>query len=607
MNRILRSTLSLLVLTPWLVCAQTDPGPTRKKGSVYREEVDQLIGLVRSAAREHNLPALGGDSVLETAKVLTAMAKCHRRYYFPNDVPCVTRSVEFLIKGRQADGSFGDASATAWTVDALTSVAVAPEQFREEAAHARSWLERQGREVQAFGQVVSAVLDQVRADVFPEHLAKVQSQQVKAWVAAPGSLVRSDAVDALVQLVACQVANRLLDKSVQAPQDKVAVFTPAQQKAFGWLLEQQKDGVFSMMIVTKNDKGEEKKRSFPDVGMTGFGLLALQTKPQAMRTKEEQATIDKGLAWLVAGQLPDGTFGDRTPNYTTCVAVAALTHRKNPAYQEALEKAQHAILGFQNIEAGGYQRSDRDYGSIGYGSSQRGDLSNLHFSLEALRATGLPENHEAFSKALVFLQRTQNLKATNDFSGKVPDLDHEGVVLDATSGDDGGASYYPGNSNAGYLVQPDGKSVPRSYGSMTYALLKSYTLAGLKGDDARVQAAVKWIQQNWDLASNPGADPALGEAVKYQGLFYYYMVLAQALDLAGLKTVQVPAKPKAGDSSKGEAPSKLEIDWKKALRTQLEGMQQADGSWVNGKNRRWYEDIPLLCTCYAMAALERCQ
>src|SRR5690606_799169 len=132
-----------------------------------------------------------------------------------------------------------------------------------------------------------------------------------------------------------------------------------------------------------------------------------------------------------------------------------------------------------------------------------GDLSNLHFSLEALRATGLPPDHDAFQKALVFLQRTQNLKSVNDFSGKVPDPDREGVVLDAVSGDDGGAAYYPGNSAAGYIVQPDGKTIPRSYGSMTYALLKSYTLAGVPGDDPRVQAAVQWIQDNWTLAVNP--------------------------------------------------------------------------------------------------------
>jgi squalene-hopene/tetraprenyl-beta-curcumene cyclase len=143
---------------------------------------------------------------------------------------------------------------------------------------------------------------------------------------------------------------------------------------------------------------------------------------------------------------------------------------------------------------------------------------------------------------------------------------------------------------------------------MTYALLKSYTLAGVQGDDPRVQAAVRWIQANWTLAVNPGSDPALGEKVQYQGLFYYYMVLAQALDTAGLKTVVVPAKNAAGEPVvvDGVAQTKS-VEWRQALREHLAGMQQPDGTWVNGKNERWMENLPLLCTCYALVALERCQ
>jgi hypothetical protein len=174
-------------------------------------------------------------------------------------------------------------------------------------------------------------------------------------------------------------------------------------------------------------------------------------------------------------------------------------------------------------------------------------------------------------------------------------------VLDARPGDDGGAAYHPGSSNAGYAIQPDGTAVPRSYGSMTYALLKAYTLCGVPAGDTRVVAAVNWIQQNWTLAVNPGADPALGEKVQYQGLFYYYMVLAQALSAMQLEHVLVTSK-----NDKGEVATN-KVDWKKALRAQLEGMQQQDGTWINGKNDRWMENLPLLCTCYALAALERCQ
>jgi squalene-hopene/tetraprenyl-beta-curcumene cyclase len=587
MNRYLRGVVCLLAFTPALLCAQGSAA-VRKKGTIYKDEVDTLVRVVRETARAAHLSSLGGDSVVDTGKILTALGHCHR-FYDRQSGPVVRGSLEFLIKNRKADGSFGDAAATAWAVDAFQ--AIDPDGYRDEVAQAQEWLEKHGGETPAFEQAVAAVIAQVRADVFPEHLAKDAAAKVPHWFEAPATLVRTEAADALVRLVACQVANRQLDQG--GAQDAAATFSPAQQKAFAWLMTQQKDGVFSVTM---------RGKSFEDPGFTGFGLLALQTKPKAQRTKEEQAVIDKGIAWLLAHQNDDGTFGQYTPNYVTCVVMAALARSDNPAVKPVLAKAQKAILGFQNVESTGYDKKDADYGSIGYGNAQRGDLSNLHFSIEALRASGLPENHEALQKALVFLQRTQNLKSVNDFSGKVKDPDAGGKMLDSTPGDDGGASYYPGNSAAGYLVQPDGKSVPRSYGSMTYALLKSYTLAGVKGDDPRVQAAVKWIQQNWDLACNPGSDPALGEKVKFQGLFYYYMVLAQALDVVGLKTVQVPGKPNA----KGEATTQ-ELDWRRALRAQLEGMQQADGTWVNGKNDRWQEGMPLLCTCYAMTALERCK
>ncbi|MCR9247132.1 MAG: terpene cyclase/mutase family protein [bacterium] len=562
-----------------------DGAPKRKTGTICKQQVDGLIRLVRGQAAGG---ALGGSSVATTAKLVTAMGHCHRRYH-RGDGPVVRPSIDFLIRSRRADGSFGDAMATTWAVAALG--VMDKKAFPEEIAQARAWLAQKAGEVSAtpFADRIEAVMQQVRADVFPQHVAKAAAARADGWLQA-GSAKPAEIADTLLELVACQTANRWLDRAEKPIQGKAAVFTPAQQKAFDWLMTQHKDGVYHASFAGK---------TFPDPGLTGFLLLALQTKPAAMRTAAEQKVIDQGVAWLRQQQNEDGTFGTQVPNYTTCVSVAALARHSDPTLAPQLSKAQKAILAFQNIEASGYRESDRDYGSIGYGNSQRGDLSNLHFSLEALKATGLPENHEAFAKAIVFLQRTQNLKSVNDFEGRVPDPEKEGEMIDATPGDDGGAVYYPGSSNAGYLVQPDGKAIPRSYGSMTYALLKAYILAGLPGDDKRVKAAVGWIQQNWDLATNPGADPALGEKVKYQGLFYYYMVLAQALDLSGTEHVEVTEGGPAATAAK-------KIAWRPALKQQLEGMQDPKGFWINGKNGRWMESLDLLCTCYAMVALERC-
>ncbi|MFN7591561.1 MAG: prenyltransferase/squalene oxidase repeat-containing protein [Planctomycetota bacterium] len=391
---------------------------------------------------------------------------------------------------------------------------------------------------------------------------------------------------ALAATLHAQSAAPAAPAAPQAP-----ALSAARSKGLAWLLQQQKDGVFVV-----NMRGREMR----DPGLSAFGLMALQTKPKELRTAHEQKVVDQGIAWLLTQQNEDGTFGQRQPNYVTCVAVGALTRAGNPAHEPVLKKAQRSILVFQHLESSGYSPSDPDYGSIGYDSKSRGDLSNLHFSLEALRATGLPQDHEALQKALVFLQRTQNLKSVNDHRAKTDgsvEGGEKGPPVEAVAGDDGGAVYFPGNSPAGYLKNPDGTVVPRSYGSMTYALLKAYTLAGVKKDDPRVQAAVRWIGEHWDLTGNPGNYDPKDEKAKFHGQFYGYVLLAQALDAAGLD--EVATKDKDGKT--------VMVAWRPALRQQLESMQQADGSWVNQGSDRFFENVPLLCTSYALVALELCR
>ena len=377
--------------------------------------------------------------------------------------------------------------------------------------------------------------------------------------------------------------------------DQAAAWSKQQQLGHAFLSKQQEKGVFS---VAQGD------RSFADPGMTALGLSALQSKPGELRSKEEQAAIDAGMVWLLGLQNEDGSFGKRVVNYTTCAIVMALSRWGDERAKDPMQKAQRFVLGLQRCERVGSSPSDVDYGGVGYGNDgKRCDLSNMQFAISALRTAGLPEDHDAFQKALVFLQRSQNLRASNDLTGKMVVKVDETTTGPLAVGDDGGAIYYPGESAAGYVVHPDGTCTPRSYGSMTYALLKTYTLCGLRQDDARVQAAVQWIQNNWTLQENPGADPKRGEAARYQGLFYYYMLLAQALDVAGIDQVSGSAHGKAsGDDSKARQP----VAWREELSRELAKLQREDGAWQNDRNSRWYEGQAVLCTCYALLALEHC-
>jgi squalene-hopene/tetraprenyl-beta-curcumene cyclase len=211
------------------------------------------------------------------------------------------------------------------------------------------------------------------------------------------------------------------------------------------------------------------------------------------------------------------------------------------------------------------------FGGAGYGRNKRPDLSNTQFFVEALREIGRGPDDEAIQKALVFVSRCQNLESENNttaFPAKNPD---------------GGFYYTPvgeGESFAGKL--PNGGL--RSYGSMTYAGLKSMIYAGVGPDDPRVKAAVEWIKKNFSLETNPG----IGDA----GTYYYYHTFAKALDVLKQDTIT---------DDKG-----VSHDWRKELASELIHRQRADGSWVNA-NARWMEGDPTLVTGYALLSLSYCR
>src|SRR5204862_4573096 len=102
------------------------------------------------------------------------------------------------------------------------------------------------------------------------------------------------------------------------------------------------------------------------------------------------------------------------------------------------------------------------------------------------------------------------------------------------AGNDGGFIYSPGeddqgDSKAGDYTAPDGKRMLRSYGSMTYAGLKSFIYAGLSKDDSRVKAAWDWITKNWTLDENPGMRES-GPQNAQSGLYYYFHTMGRTLN-----------------------------------------------------------------------------
>lgn len=260
-------------------------------------------------------------------------------------------------------------------------------------------------------------------------------------------------------------------------------------------------------------------------------------------------------------------------NYETSLSLICFSAaNKDGKYDNLIKKAEGFLKGLQVTE-GSADPSDVEFGGIGYGSHQRPDLSNTSTLVDALKAAGTGADDEAMQRALAFISRCQNLESehnTTKFSAKI---------------NDGGMYYTPaagGKSQAGNVENGGLKS----YGSMTYAGLKSMIYAGVKKDDPRVKAAFGWIKNHYSLTMNPGMGRGnLGA----QGLFYYYQVFAKALDALELDEVE---------DAKG-----IKHRWRDELLGELAKRQKSDGSWINSESDRWMESDPSLVTGYALLAL----
>jgi squalene-hopene/tetraprenyl-beta-curcumene cyclase len=241
-------------------------------------------------------------------------------------------------------------------------------------------------------------------------------------------------------------------------------------------------------------------------------------------------------------------------------------------YNTVIQNAQKFLKGLQIAE----DEKNAMFGGVGYDGKGRPDLSNTHFFVEALIASGVPKDDPAIRKALAFISRCQNLP------GEAQDLE---FAKKATEDDKGGFVYNPQLVNE--TETKDQRVTPvgglRSEGGMTYAGLKSFLYAGVGKDDPRVKAAIDWIRRHYTLEENPGQKDA--------GLYYYYHTFAKAMDALG-------------EDEFADAAGKKH-DWRQELFDTLKKKQNADGSWTN-TNRAFLENTPELATAYAVLALSYC-
>lgn len=321
--------------------------------------------------------------------------------------------------------------------------------------------------------------------------------------------------------------------------------------------------------------GQAEDGTFSAQAGPGITALAVTAALRNGRSLQDPL-VAKGLQGLEGFVKPDGgIYGTgRLRNYETCVAMLCFAEANgDKRYDEILNRARSFVTGLQYGD-GKVERDDVWFGGVGYGGAGRPDLSNTSYLVEALVATGSDAEDEAIQRALVFISRCQNLPSEHNqtaFSDKV---------------NDGGFFYEIPREKIDPSTSPE-RFTPnggiRSYGSMTYAGLKSMIYAGLTQDDPRVEAATQWVQMHYTLENNPG----MGNA----GLYYYYHTFAAGLGTAGLaEVVDTHGNPH---------------NWRQDLIAELAQRQNDDGSWSN-ENGRWFENDKNLATAFALMALSYC-
>jgi len=540
-----------------------------------KSEIDRSVRWLRS---KQSPDGSYGASVKSTAWVLQALATCPREYV-RRDGPFVAGALDYLASKQDPksggiyilgqDPELHDIEKTSQSVLAWLAL----RQYRDPKSDAvRQRLEEFFVTVPKPSPERELSIADARTQVADW---RGRRKADGSWEGPNGSLIRTS--EAIIALTRCRkVLSPPKEKATSA--SRLPSFDDADRSQ---TVDSLRRG--ALFLVATSSDGLWGAPGQPDLGLTAMALGALQELP-APRPKEVQEAIDRGLIWIAAHQDGDGSIHDgKLKNYLTSASILALAKSGDPKFRDVIGRARNFLVALQADEGEGYTDGDLYYGGIGYGGDERPDLSNLQMALEALSASGLEAGDESFRRALKFLERTQNRSESNDV-----EIDSDGTVI--KSGNDGGAGYAPGDSKAGFEVLEDGTKVPRSYGSMTYALLKGFIFAGLPKDDPRMQAAWSWICRNYTLDVNPGFEHSEDPTAPYQGLYYYFHTMAKALDLYGEEQI-------TDGSGRQHA-------WRKQLCGRVIAMQRKDdGSWINENAPRWWEGNPVLATAYAMLTL----
>ncbi|MCP4798305.1 MAG: hypothetical protein GY885_19290, partial [Phycisphaeraceae bacterium] len=300
--------------------------------------------------------------------------------------------------------------------------------------------------------------------------------------------------------------------------------TESTRRGLAWLARNQSrnGGWMEGEVVVPTD--QPPREAAAAVAVTGLGLKAFAQAPELTEGPGPREQAFRFVRRALESHGFDGLAAAGLGNYVAssiAMGLAANGSTTDPGDAGTLGDAVLFLQNNQWDETEGVSARQDWFGGAGYGNRGRPDLSNTQMMLDALYDAGVSPDEPVVQKALVFLSRTQNLKATNPAAWAQAGSDDGGFVYTPANDGESFGSAAAGEGRYGETMPAGVARSLRSYGSMTYAGFKSLLFAGLGPEDPRVAAALGWIRDHWTLAENPG--------VGQQGVFYYLHAMARAL------------------------------------------------------------------------------
>ena len=262
--------------------------------------------------------------------------------------------------------------------------------------------------------------------------------------------------------------------------------------------------------------------------LTPFVLAALLGLPES-ESSPPRGAIERALEFIQANTNADGCVGlmDDTaadyPNYATSLAVAAMIKARNPKFDKAIEPMVTHLRAQQFNEANGWSSQHASYGGWGMGGAihrppEAGhvDLSMTRHVLEALNLSAVPGSDPVITRALIYLQRSQN--------------------------SDGGFYFSPVNPEINKAGERAGRFA--SYGTATADGVLALRAAGVDDEDPRIMKAIAWLKDHHLPDRAPGFDEGTGQPWGSGLRFYYAHAISRVLP-----KLPVELPPQASDGS----------------------------------------------------------